>query len=116
MEAQQEEKHKPWRGHSKHEEEGAPIEGELFGLRAKCFVRLDPGCQAKHATPAVEDGGTSTSRDTKLAGAGGKIDGANLKTVLQARHRGGGSPSRRKMTLNTAAALQWDGLLQNGFM
>lgn len=58
MEERQEETHKPWRGHKKHEEEDALIDGELFGLRAKCYVYLDPRCQAKHAIPTVESGGS----------------------------------------------------------
>lgn len=96
--------HKPWRGHRKHEEEDALIDGELFGLRAKCYVYLDHRCQAKHAIPTVESGGGSTSRDRKLATVGGKRDGAKFRAVLQAWHWGRGSPSRRKMTLNTARA------------
>lgn len=94
----------PGGGHGKHEEEGALIDSELFGLRAKCCVYLDPRCQGKHATPTVEDGGGSTSRDRKLASVGGKTDGAKFRAVLQTWHWGRGSPSRRKMTLNTATA------------
>lgn len=73
----------PGGGHGKHEEEGALIDSELFGLRAKCYVYLDPRCQGKHATPTVEDGGGSTSRDRKLASVGGKTDGAKFRAVLQ---------------------------------